>query len=147
MENIFGMVTFGRMRNDPREAESIPAVRIAMVAKELEMFAQTLRLAEEVAREQPSKALSMFYWTSVDATLKRVASFIRAADESRRQAQLGKPIESGQLKPRSTAKAATDAKTTQAVADSMAADVEDRLGKATPRAIPPTKTKGKRKAE
>ncbi len=151
MKNIFGMVTFRRMRNDPREAESIPATRIAMVAKELEMFAQTLRLAEEVAREQPGKALSMFYWTSVDATLKRVASFIRAADESRRQAQLGKPIESGQLKPRSTAKSAiaTNAQTAQDEVEQITSEVEGRHGKATSRIPPPTpaKTKVKRKAE
>lgn len=142
------MVTFRRMRNDPREAESIPATRIAMVAKELEMFAQTLRLAEEVAREQPGKALSMFYWTSVDATLKRVASFIRAADESRRQAQLGKPIESGQLKPRSTAKSAI-ATNEQDEVDQITGEVEGRHGKATSRVPPktPAKAKAKRKAE
>jgi hypothetical protein len=147
MEKIFGMVTFGRMRNDPREADSIPASRIAMVAKELEMFAQTLRLAEEVAQQQPGKSLSMFYWTAVDATLKRVASFVRAADESRRQAQLGKPIESGQLKPRSTAKTAIDSDDDTAEIDDMVAEVEGKLGKATPKPRITTKKQGKRKAE
>lgn len=92
------------MSNEPRTAEPIPSERIAFVASELERFAEMLRLCEKTAKSQPNGKLSIYYWTSAETGLKRLASFVRSADESRRKAELGKPVEAGQLKPRSTTK-------------------------------------------
>lgn len=100
------------MEKDLRLTELINAKQIGSVAAELEQFAATLRRCEEVAQTQDGNALAIYYWTSAETGLKRIASFVRAADESRRQAMLGKPLAAGQPKPRSdrSRKAASEAK-------------------------------------
>ncbi len=89
------------MNNDLRLTDLIKADQIGSVAAELEQFAATLRRCEEVAKNQPEQALAIYYWTSAETGLKRISSFVRAADESRRQAILGKPLIAGMPKPRS----------------------------------------------
>lgn len=91
------------MVNDPRSAHPITADQLAQLANELEMFTRTLRLCQEVARTQSDRMLAIYNWASAEAGLKRLAAFVKAADESRRNAVLGKAIKPNQLKPRSTA--------------------------------------------
>ncbi len=101
---FFKLVTFLRMRNDPRRTEPVTSSQIRSIADELERFVVALRLAEETAKTQANNTLGIYYWSSAEVGLKRLASFIRSADESRRQAQIGKPMAIGEFKPRSTAK-------------------------------------------
>lgn len=117
LEKIFQNGYISRMANDPRTAESIPSERIGFVAAELERFAVALRLCESVAKTQEENSLAIYYWTSAESGLKRLASFVRAAEESRRSAELGKPLVSGQLKPRSTAKKHKSVAEAQAIVD------------------------------
>jgi hypothetical protein len=91
------------MNRDPRYAQPIPSQQLDLLANELETLAKTLRACGETASSQPGQVLAIYYWASAETGLKRLASFVRAADESRRSAVIGKPITTGALKPRSTA--------------------------------------------
>lgn len=135
------------MTAKPRPAVALTSEHLRTIADQLAEWSETLRKVAEVAEKQENKEIAVFNWLSVPKGLQLLESFVVKANESRRLAQLGTPIQSGELKARSRAKIAPEPETTQAVADSMAAHVEDRLGKATPRAIPPTKKQAKRKAE
>jgi hypothetical protein len=103
LANIFTVVTLANMSNDPRSAHPITADQLSQLANELEMFTRTLRLCEEVAKTQSDRMLAIYNWASAEAGIKRLAAFVKAADESRRNAVLGKAIKPNQLKPRSTA--------------------------------------------
>ena len=102
LENFFKLATFLDMAKPQAIAESVSAERIASICEELEQLASTLRRCEMVARDQPTKSLAIYYLKSAVAGLNRVASFVDSADKSRRQAVMGKPLEAGQPKPRST---------------------------------------------
>jgi len=96
----------GIMRNEPKQTEPITVAQLRSVADELLRFAESLRLCAETAEKQPTKTLAVYYWNSAVGGLSRISSFVRAAEDSRRHAELGSPLAVGQLKPRSTAKAA-----------------------------------------
>lgn len=92
------------MRNEPKQTEPITVAQLRSVAEELLRFAESLRLCAETAEKQPTKTLAVYYWNSAVGGLSRISSFVRAAEDSRRHAELGSPLAVGQLKPRSTAK-------------------------------------------
>ena len=102
LEKFFKLATFLDMAKPQAIAESVSADQIASICEELEQLASTLRRCETVARDQPTKSLAIYYLKSAVAGLNRVASFVDSADKSRRQAVMGKPLEAGQPKPRST---------------------------------------------
>jgi predicted signal transduction protein with EAL and GGDEF domain len=92
------------MANQSKRAESISATQLRTVADLLRHFSETCSKAAEIADAQPTKSLAIFNWSSAEFGLDRLRSFVAAAEKSTTQAKLGKPIEAGQFKPRSTAK-------------------------------------------
>lgn len=104
LEYFFKLVTFSGMANDPRKTQPVTADQIGSIVEELERFVVSLKMAANVARTQPEETLGIYYWNSAEIGLARLASFVKAAEESQRAAKLGKPMEIGQLKPRSTGK-------------------------------------------
>ncbi len=137
------------MTAKPRPAVALTSDHLRTIADQLADWSETLRKVADVAEKQENKEIAIFNWLSVPKGLQLLESFVVKANESRRLAQLGTPIQSGELKARSRVKTevADEPETTQAVADRMAAEIEGRLGKATPKPPAATKKQGKRKAE
>jgi hypothetical protein len=111
---------YNRRMNGPSEAKQtvpVTAAQLESLALDLLHFAERLRTAAKVAKTQPNETLAVYNWLSVPTGLRMLRSFVARADESRSAAELGRPLEVGQLKPRSTANKAPTAKEAKAMAD------------------------------
>lgn len=93
-----------RMGSEPKSALPITSTQLQMLADELHDLSVRLGKAADVAKTQENQILAMFNWPSVPKAMKSLRSFVAKADESRGLATYGRPIQVGELKPRSTAK-------------------------------------------
>jgi hypothetical protein len=134
----------------PRVAVSVSAAQLSALADQLSEWAQSLKRIAETAESQANGEIAVFNWQSLPKGLSLISSFVTRAQESRRQVLMGNPWVAGQFMPTSRAAKQTAVDTeeeTKDVADSMAAEIEGRLGKATPKPPAATKKQTKRKAE
>lgn len=105
MANIFRFgYNSGMPPSEPKQTLPVTATQLESLSVELSQLAARLRAAAEVARAQPSESLAVYNWPSVPTGLRMLRNFVAKADESRSAAELGTPIQAGQLKSRSTAK-------------------------------------------
>jgi len=95
--------------NTPKTPRSLPKATLPVTANQLDSlandladFVTKLRNAAKIARTQPNETLGIFNWPSVPKGLTLLRNFVAKADESRSDAELGRPLPIGQLKPRST---------------------------------------------
>lgn len=129
------------MTAKPRPAVALTSDHLKTIADQLAEWSETLRKVAEVADKQENKEIAIFNWLSVPKGLQLIESFVVKANESRRLAQLGTPVQSGELKARSRAKfVAEDADAYTKSSDSpthpTAADVDAVVRSATKRATP-----------
>ena len=106
MENILqnGYTAIMAATPQPKTTTEVSASQLEQLANELADFSERIKLAAQVASDQPAKSLAIYNWASVHTGLRLLRGFVAKADESRSAAGLGTPLAVGQLKPRSTAK-------------------------------------------
>lgn len=122
-------------QNAPHATEAISVNQLDAIATQLQKWADELRYTSATAKEMNLDSIASYYLTSAELGMKRFKTFINAVEESRLALQLGKPIEIGKLKPRSTAiaKDKSKRKREEESADELVKEARRKLNNKTDR--------------